>query len=208
MTMIRYRARAVLAICFIIAATGCAGTKLVDPWRDPAYRGPMHTVFVLGMVTDRGPRGLLEEEFVRQLKEHGADAVASTSILSDEGIPPRETLTAKVREIKADSVLVTRFIRKGSAETHSPSRIYAAPGSVEAEWETFTDPVVAEDPVQPEATYDYSVAVMRTTVYSVATGTPVWSSTSETKYQGSMLRHIKPFVHAIVGRLTEDGLVK
>jgi hypothetical protein len=49
---------------------------------------------------------------------------------------------------------------------------------------------------------------MRTTVYSVATGTPVWMSTSETKYQGALLRQIKPFVHAIVERLTEDGLVK
>jgi hypothetical protein len=192
----------------VIAATGCAGTKLVDPWRDPAYRGTMHKVFVLGLVRDRGPRGLLEEEFVRQFKEHGADAVASTSLLPDEGIPAREPLTAKVREIKADSVLVTRFIRKSSAETHTPSRIYATPGSVEAEWETFTDPVAAMDPVQPEATYDYSLAVMRTTVYSVATGTPVWSSTSETKYQGALLRQIKPFVHAIVGRLTEDGLLK
>jgi hypothetical protein len=208
MTMIRYKARMVLAICFIMASTGCAGTKLVDPWRDPAYRGPMHKVFVLGLVRDRGPRVLLEEEFVRQLKEHGADAVASTMLLPDEGIPARETLTAKVREIMADSVLVTRFIRKGSAETHTPSRIYSTPGSVEAEWETFTDPVVAADPVLPEAIYDYSVAVMRTTVYSVATGTPVWSSTSETKYQGALLHQIKPFVHAVVGKLTEDGLVK
>ena len=206
--MIRYRAGVVLATCFVIAAAGCAGTKLVDPWRDPAYRGPMHKVFVLGLIRDRGPRGLLEEEFVKQLKEHGADAVASTELLSDEGIPARETLTAKVREIKADSVLVTRFIRKGSTETHTPSRIYSTQGSVEAEWETFTDAVVATDPVQPESTYDYTVAVMRTTVYSVATGTPVWSSTSETKYQGALISQIKPFVHAIVGRLTEDGLVK
>jgi hypothetical protein len=168
----------------------------------------MHKIFVLGMVRDRGPRGLLEEEFVRQFKAAGADAVASTSLLPDEGIPPREALTAKVREIKADSVLVTRFIRKGSAETHTPSRIYSTPGSVEAEWESFTDPVVAMDPVQPGATYDYTVAVMRTTVYSVATGTPVWSSTSETKYQGALLRQVKPFVRAITGRLAEDGLLK
>ncbi|MHB8846505.1 MAG: hypothetical protein ACYC7L_17355 [Nitrospirota bacterium] len=199
---------AVLAVSFAVAASGCSGTKLVDPWRDPAYRGPMQKVFVLGLITDRGPRGLLEEEFVRQFKAAGADAVASTALLPDEGIPARETLTAKVREIKADCVLVTRFIKKGSAETHMPSRIYAAPGSFEAEWGLFPDPVAAAERDLPEVAYDYSVAVMRMTVYSVATGTAVWSSASETKYQGALLRRIKPFVRAIIGELSREGLLK
>lgn len=202
------KAWAVLAVCFAVAAAGCSGTKLIDPWRDPAYRGQMQKVFVLGLVRDRGPRGLLEEEFVRQFNAAGADAVASTALLPDEGIPAREALTAKVRELKADSVLVTRFIKKGSAETHTPSRIYAAPGGFEAEWGSFTDPAAAPDRDLPEATYDYSVAVMRTTVYSVATGTAVWSSSSETKYQGALLRQIKPFVRAIIGGLSDDGLLK
>ena len=206
--MARYRAWVVLAVCIVIAAAGCAGTKLVDPWRDPAYQGPIRKVFVFGLIRDRGPRGLLEEEFVRQLKAKGADAVASTSLLPDEGIPARDILTAKVREAKADTVLIARFIRKGSAEAHAPLRIYGAPGSFEAEWGAFPDPAVARERDLPEATYDYSVAVMRTTVYSVATGTAVWSSTSETKYQGALLRHIKPFVRAIIGRLSDDRLLK
>jgi hypothetical protein len=205
--MMRTRLFGTLALFCAVVAAACAGTKLVDPWRDPAYQGTLNKVFVLGVVKNRGPRGLLEDEFVRQLKARGIAAVASTSVLPDEAVPARDGIAAKVREAGADSVLVAKFVKKVSAEMHSPSRLYAVPHNFDAEWDPTIAATELTDSGLNEFSYDYYVAVMRTTVYSVASGTPVWSTTSETKYQGPLLGQIKPFVHAIISRLADEKLL-
>ncbi|NTW57852.1 MAG: hypothetical protein HGB21_10905 [Nitrospirae bacterium] len=185
----------------------CGGTKIIDPWRDPAFPGGLKKVFVIGVVRTRGPRSMLEDEFARQLKARGIDAVASTSVLPDEPLPARDIIAAKVRESGADAVIAAKFIKKVSAETYSPSRLYAVPHNFDAEW----DPTIAAtqwtDSGLSEFAYDYYVAVMQTTVYSVGTGKPVWSAISETKYQGAIMHQVRPFVNAVMNRLIHEKLV-
>lgn len=195
------------ALLLMVFLSACGGTKFVDPWRDPAFTGPLQKIFVLGIVRARGPRTLLEDEFVRQLRGRGVEAKASTSLLADESVPPREEIAAKVRETGADSVLVTRFLRKSSADSHMPARVYATPQNVDAEWEVLGGTAALADPGIAEGSYDQWVVVMRTTVYSVASSTAVWSSLSETTYQGPLVHQVKPFVSAVLGRLAKDKLI-
>ena len=197
----------ILMLLILALLPACAGTKIIDPWRDPAFSGGLKKVFVIGIVRNRGPRSMLEDEFVRQLKDRGIDAVASTSVLPDEPLPARDIIAAKVREAGADSVIAAKFIKKVSAETHSPSRLYAVPHNFDAEW----DPTIATtewtDSGLSEFAYDYYVAVMQTTIYSVGTGKPVWSAISETKYQGAIMHQVRPFVNAVMSRLIHEKLV-
>src|SRR5208337_4453509 len=99
-----------LAVLLLVPA--CTGTKLINPWRDTTYQGRVNKLFVMGIVKDQGPRRLLENEFVRKLKEHGTDALASTAIFPGDSVPERGELRAKVRELGIDAVLVVKFIKK------------------------------------------------------------------------------------------------
>jgi hypothetical protein len=204
-----YNGRSFGILVFLVFAflPACAGTKIIDPWRDPAFRGGLKKVFVLGVLRTRGPRSLLEDEFVRQFKARGIDAMASTSVLPDETVPARDIIAAKVRETGADSVIVAKFVKKTSAETHSPARLYAVPQNFDAEWDPNIGATELADSGLNEVAYDYYVAVMHTTVYSVGTGNPIWSATSETKYQGALVKQVRPFVSAVMTRLIQEKLV-
>jgi len=197
----------ILMLLVLALLPACAGTKIIDPWRDPAFSGRLKKVFVIGVVRSRGPRGMLEDEFVRQLKARGIDAVGSAAVLPDEPLPARDIIAAKVREYGADSVIAAKFIKKVSAETHSPSRRYAVPHNFDAEWDQTIATTEWTDSGLSEFAYDYYVAVMQTTVYSVGTGKPVWSAISETKYQGALMHQVKPFVNAIMNGLIHEKLV-
>ena len=195
----------ILVLCVFLSA--CSGTKFIDSRRDPSYTGQMNKVFVLAVARSRGPRTLLEDELVRLLKARGVEARSGTSLMPGEDIPAREAVAAKVRETGADTVLVTRFIRKSSEDAHQPRRIYESPQNIDAEWEVMAGTGAVADPGIAEGSYDHWVAVMRTTVYSVAAGTAVWSSFSETTYQGALVHQIKPFARAVVKKLVKEKLL-
>jgi hypothetical protein len=207
MSMRKGSAAAVLVLVVLLFLSACTGTKFVNTQRDASYTGRMNKVFVLGVVRSRGARTLLEDELVRLLAARGLTAMASTSLMPDETVPERAAVAAKVRETGADSVLVTRFIRKSTEDTHKPARIYASPQNLDAEWETVVGSAALVDPGIAEGSFDHWVVVMRTTVYSVAAGTAVWSSLSETTYQGALVHQIKPFARAVVKKLAKEKLV-
>jgi len=197
----------VLMLVILAVLSACAGTKIINPWKDPAFSGGLKKVFVIGVVRTRGPRGVLEDEFVHQFKARGIDAVASTAVLADEAVPARDVVAPKVREAGADSVLVVKFIKKVSAEAYSPARLYAMPYNFDAEWDATTAATEWADSGLNEISYDYTVAVMQTTLYAVGTGKPVWSATSETKYQGALMHQVHPFVNAIMKKLKQEKLI-
>jgi len=197
-----------LLIACLVMTSACAGTKFIHSWKDPTYGGRMSKVFVLGVVRVRGPRSLLEEEFVRQLKARGVEAVASTSVLADEALPARDAVAAKVRESGADTVLVAKFIRKESTDTHVPNRTYDVPVTYYEDWTALSGAADASEDSVGDVSYPYQVAVMQTTVYDAATQKPVWSAGSETRHQGALMHQIKPFVSAVMDRLYKEKLVK
>ncbi len=189
----------------MLITTSCASTKLINPWRDAGYQGPVKKVFVVGVVKDRGRRSLIENEFVRQFKARKMEAVASTEVLSDEGFPTRETVEPKVREQGADAVLVAKFIKRETKDTYTPRRDSGVPMNFTADINAmFQFPEKNER----EMTYGYDFAVMQLTLYNTETNKPIWSSLTETKYQGGGIEQIKPFVSFVVMKLGEEKLIK
>jgi hypothetical protein len=188
----------------MLMTTSCASTKLINPWRDTGYQGPVKKVFVVGVVKDRGRRSLIENEFVRQFKARGIEAVASTEVLSDEGFPTRETVEPKVREQGADAVLVAKFIKRETVDTYTPQHDSGVPMNFNTDINAiFQFPEAGER----EISYGYNVAVMQLTLYNTETKKPIWSSLTETKYQGGGTEQIKSFVSFVVRKLAEEKLI-
>jgi hypothetical protein len=197
--------------CMMITAFllfGCvSGTKLVADWRDDAYQGPPSKVFVIGASTERGPRSLVEDEFVRLLKKRGIDSVASYPVLPAEPKPDKDTVLAKVHEAGADMIMVVRFLRKDTSATSTPVRRYAVPQGFDTSWEGIYGGTVADVGVRDVA-YDYDVISMETLLYQTETGKPIWSGLSQTTYQGGPIKQIKPFADSIIKELVNAKIIR
>jgi len=189
--------------------TACAGTKLVAEWKDETYRSYPGKVFVIGLSDERGPRSLLEDEFVRQLKARRTDAVASYTVFTADTKPGKDVVLAKAGEMGADAIMVVRFLKKEMTDTHTPLRRYAVPQGFETSWDDYYGGTgtVAEVGVR-DISYDYDVINMETTLYDTATRKPIWSALSQTTYQGGAVKQIKPFTSAIVKELAHEKLVR
>jgi hypothetical protein len=187
--------------------TACTGTKLVSQWRDDIYAGHPKKVFVAVVLEDRGPRSLVEDEFVRECKAHGIGAVASYTVFPAGPRPGKEAILEKVREQGADSILVVKFLRKDIGGTHTPARRYAVPTGFATSWDSYAGMDVTSDIGIRDVSYDYDVITAEVTLFQTDTGGPIWSTLTETTYQGGSLRQIQPFTAAVMKGLVHAKIL-
>ncbi len=199
---------AVVGVAFLLVLASCTGTKLVSVWQDQQFQGPLHKVFVIGIIREQGPRTLVEDEVVRQIKARGTDSVVSYPVLSTETKPDRETVLAKVKEAGADGVLVVRFLKKDIGESETPIAFYGVPQGFDMGWDAYYSGYDATQYSLRDISYDFDVVIMETTLYEVATKRPLWSALSRTKYQGGVLDQIKPFATVIVTGLAHEKFIR
>jgi hypothetical protein len=198
------------AISAVVIMTSCAGTKLVAQWRDDAYSGRAAKVFVIALLLEtrvRGPQTLVEDEFVRQFKDRGTDAVASYTMFPEGPRPAKEEVLAKVREAGADSILVVRFLKKGMEDTHTPTLRYAVPSGFDSSWNSYGYMSTTTEVGIRDVSYEYDFLTAEVTLYQAATGNPIWSAMSQTKYQQGPLKQIKPFTASILKGLSHAKVI-
>jgi len=192
--------------CGLLAS--CAGTKLVAQWKDDAYQGHPAKIFVIGQSKEYGPRTLVEDEFVRQLKARGNDAIASYTVLPREEKPDKEAVLKKAQEVGADVIIVVKFLKKEVGDTHTPVRRYAVPQGFDTSWDSYYGGVTTDVGVR-DVSYDYDAITMETTLFQTETRKPIWSALSQTTYQsGGPMKQIKPFTTAIVKNLVQERMVR
>ena len=191
--------------------SGCASTKIVDSWRDEAYTGRPTRMFVLAVAKERGPRSLMEEEFARQLKAHGVEPFIGTVIFPEEGLPSRDAIIAKAGEMKADAVLVIRFLKKTTGESSTPLRRYSVPAGFSTSWYGYmaspTSMTSYTDVGIRDVSYGYYYATFETTMFDLKTNNPLWSAFTSTKYENHPLKQIGPFTSAIMRELDKAKLL-
>jgi hypothetical protein len=104
--------RRLLACAALALLAACASTTIVEQWQSPAYTGgPFKRILVVGVTTQTTARRVFEDEFVRQLRARGTDAVASYTFIPEDGPASRERLAQAVKESGADGVIVTRVVK-------------------------------------------------------------------------------------------------
>jgi hypothetical protein len=209
----RIMAVAFSAISAAIIMTACAGTKLVAQWRDDAYSGRAKKVFVIALLLDtrvRGPQTLVEDEFVKQFKDRGTEAVASYTVFPEGPRPTKQEVLAKVKEVGADSILLIKFLKKGMGETHTPNLRYGVSSGFETSYDQFnsTSMAITADVGIRDVSYDYDTLTAEVTLYQTSTGNPVWSAMSQTTYQQGPLKQIKPFTTSFMKGLSHAKVIQ
>jgi hypothetical protein len=197
----------VIAIISLGLLASCYGTKLVAEWKDEEHQGYPVKIFVVGLSKERGPRSLVEDEFVRQLKARGNDAVASYTVIPGREIPSKEEVLAKVQELGADEIIAVKFLKKDMGGTYTPLRRYAVPQGFETSYDNYYGGVTSDVGVR-DISYDYNVISMETTLYLAATRKPIWSAMSQTSYQQGPIKLIKPFTTTVVKKLVQEKMVR
>jgi len=188
-----------------VLISACASTKIIGSWKDSGFHGTVKKVMVVAVVRSRAPRALIEKEFVGQLQNHGTAAVGAESLLQSDELPTRETVSPYVIREKADSILVIKFIKKETIESHVPESNQGVPVTFDADMNTIFQPF--SDPGERDIAYDYTKTTMHLALYSAETAKPVWTATSETLYQDNPVNHIRSFVSAVLKNLVSEKLI-
>jgi hypothetical protein len=201
-----------LVIAAVVSATallsGCAGTKVIDSWRDEAYTGRPARILVLAVAKERGPRTLMEDEFARQLRAHGVEPFKGTTVFPEEGLPSKDAVIAKATELQAEAVLVIRFMKKTSGETSAPARRYAVQAGFATSWDEYSGSATEMTDVGiRDVSYDFYYATLETTLFDLKSNNPLWSVYTSTKYEDHPLKKIEPFTSTIMHELDKAKLL-
>ncbi len=200
--------RGIISILSLSLLASCYGTKLVAEWKDEAHQGYPQKIFVVGLSKERGPRSLVEDEFVRQLKARGNDAAASYAVLPGDVKSDKEAVLAKAQDLGADVILVVKFLKKEIGSAQTPVRRYAVPQGFDTSWDSYYYGGVSTDIGVRDISYDFDTISMETTLFLTATRKPIWSALSQTTYQQGAIKQIKPFTTAVVKKLAQERLVR
>jgi len=186
--------------------TGCATTTLTSNWKDPSYQGRPHKIMVIGIAKRPVNKRLFEDEFVRQFKACGTDAVASYTVMPDDKQGDNTVIAAKMQELGADAVLISRLASKKTVQTYVPGTTTYSP-SYYGHWRDYYGygfQVVST----PGYTVEDEYALMETNMYDAGNDKLIWSALSETEMQSSNQDQIKSYIGVIVKAMVDRKLLR
>jgi|WetSurSiteA1Bulk_404760.scaffolds.fasta_scaffold01615_6 hypothetical protein len=215
-----------LLIMALIAA--CATTTLTSVWKDPAYQsGQIRKVLVMGVADKPAIKRLYEDEFARELKLKGVDAVPAYAVLPAEGVPDKEMIRSKVTELTIDAILITRMVDKKTVDTYYPPETisptpapypyspgyyhpgYRPPGAYNDWYGYYSD--CYNCVTTPGYQVQDEIVVLETNLYEAKTDKLIWSALSDTFVEtfdrGSSGEMIKSFIQVIIKKLSEDRVI-
>jgi len=204
MTVSHHCVRALLLALVATVAWGCASTRLVNTWHDAKYSGPPLTrIMVIDVTRQAGIRRTFEDQVARQLETKGVSAVASYTLIPEDGEVPKERLAEAVKASGVQGVLVTRLVK-----VEVQTQVYAAPydgppyygfyGYYSWAWVGLYDaPLV----------YTYNVVVAETNLFDAANDTLIWSGTTETFPSGNVKKGITAFAAVIINALSAGHII-
>ncbi|NOU01551.1 MAG: hypothetical protein HOO95_08270 [Gallionella sp.] len=189
----------------VVVLSGCASTQLTSVWKDPAYVTHPTKVMVVAVSKKPAKRRIFEDEFVAQLKAHGTDAVASYKVLSDKKQDDQEAIAAKVKELEADTVLITRLVSKRTVKVYVPGTPYFPPPYY-GRWGDYYD-YGYRTMYTPGYMAEEQYAVMESNLYEANKDDLIWASTSETEMSGTDQNRIKEYIGIMVTNMIGHGLL-
>ena len=189
------------SIALLVAA--CASTTLSNSWVSPEYKGPpLKKVMVVGVSNQPALRRTFEDEFVKELKAAGVDAVASYNFIPQDGQAEEAQVTQAVKEAGVNGVLITRFVRVDVntqvTPAYPPMMGMGWYGGYAGAYGGFYDP--------PMATQTDTL-VLETSLYGVDESHLLWSGTTQTFAPSNLKQEMPGFAKVVIGALQKHKLI-
>lgn len=198
---------------------GCSTTSVSGSWSNPAFKGKLSKVYVVGISRDETVRRIFEDEFGRQLAALGSAGVPSYRDLPASLEKDKSIIANKVAANGADSVLMARATGKRTEEVVNPGRItsydYAPRYSGRRDYRP--EPYYRDYGGYYSRSYDityepatvsqFEVVTVEANLYDAATAELVWSAQLETTLEANMEKVIVDFVTAVTKDMHARGLL-
>jgi flavin-binding protein dodecin len=118
--MLRMLSRLCLAAAPLALLSCAPNTQLIHSWVDPGVGSHTYKkIVVVGATPRSATRRIYEDSFAAELQARGITAVPSYTF-GDQGQIDKDAAVAKLKEVGADAVLVTRLVDKQNYQTYYP----------------------------------------------------------------------------------------
>lgn len=194
-----------LLLAGTLLTAACATTEVKSIWRDSSYQGRPTRVMVIGVAKNPLNRRLFEDEFAQQIKNRGTEAIASYTVLSDTQQDDQAAIAAKVKELKADTVLITRLVRMKTVQVYVPGTVYYPPPYY-GTWPDYYG-YGYRYMYSPGYIAESEYAIIETNLYETDNDKLVWAASSETLIGNSDKSAVKSFIDIMVNTMVEQGLL-
>ena len=195
----------------LLTLTSCAATsQLTTSWADPgAANRSLKKVVIVGATPNAAARRMYEDTFANDLRARGIDAIPSYSV-AGEGQLSKEEASAKLKELGADGVIVTRLVDKESYENYYPPTYstYAAPSAYYGGWYGYYSMgyTYMSSPGYVEQGHVYRV---ETNLYDVQNDKLLWSGITESSLTSGQAptSEIQPVIHMLVNDMEKKKVI-
>ena len=185
----------ILAIS-IIFMDACSTTELKSVWKNEAYQGsPIRKILIIGVDRNQEVKQLLENEFALHLKAKGINAVPGHTVRPGDAIIEREMISAKISELRIDSVLISTLIDVQETEAYESPTFYAPTGFYGYYMQCCYNVMSG-----------YYVEI-ETRLYDAGSDTLLWSALSATVFERAREETIQSYIAAIVTELQKTKLL-
>jgi hypothetical protein len=197
---------AIFLFAIITISVASASTKLLSMWVDPAHKGKMKNVVVIG-VTKPGMRTIWENIFVYELEKRGIKATPSYELFpdSDQNIP-EDVVIQKVAAGGFDGIILTTSQGIETGKKYVASYITGAPVYYASWYGGYATGVQFWR--QPGYEKDIVNVRMETTVWDTAPpGKMIWSGTTEAVNVTSAVKVSKDVTSSIIKELSSKKIL-
>jgi len=188
---------AVLALA--AAAASCATTEMTNTWTDPAAKGAaLSKVAVVCMTKDPGLRRQAEDSAAAQLRQKGAQAVASYQLTGDADLKDREAIKAKLKAAGIDGVLVMRV----TGVNEQVTAVDGPYGTFDGYYDYAGAAVYAPGYLETD-----TIVHVVSNLYDLNRNKLIWSGTSKTFDPASVAQFMTDVSKAVAKSLQKDRLI-
>lgn len=161
---------------------------------------------VIGMSHEPLQRRIFEDEYVKQLRARGTDAIASHTLLPDTKQDAQEAVAKMVAEQRADAVLLTRLVSKRIVKTYTPGTVYYHPVyyGMWRDYYHYGYDAIATPGYISKSEY----GLMETTLYDARSEKLIWAAAYEAELSRIDPQRVEAYVTLMLGNMAELGLLR
>lgn len=197
-----------LILAAMIVCASCSSTHMVSTWSDPAGRGTMlKKIAVVGFRRSDLNRRLFEDEMCALLKQHGAQAEPSYTLMPAQPDTNADALLDQLKGKGFDGILISHVIGvTRDVQTMPDTRRYV-PETRYNRFGNYYRTVMTEEIIPGTETVNEYVQI-QTHLYRASDGGLIWAAQSETERTGDLQMRIEDYAKAVVSDLATNKLVQ
>jgi hypothetical protein len=198
-----------LSVSVVVTLAACASTTFTSTWKSPdaqALDPRGHKIAAVFISSDEAGRHVAEDVLVRKLSEHGAQGVATYSLIPSSELTNMSFVRARLAEAGVDGVLTVRVIdekQKTTITLAGPSQ------SFDPFYRSFSGywGYGWGYPYEPASVTTDTVLRVETLVYSFESDELLWAGTSRTVNPSNLEKFVASLADQAARQMVQQGVL-